>query len=63
MIKDLLLVALFIFQDKVLATQETVGAFQKLPVVMPSVDILYSALRKAKRVSATKGNRISVALV
>ncbi|CAA0821017.1 P-loop containing nucleoside triphosphate hydrolases superfamily protein [Striga hermonthica] len=34
---------------------ETVGAFQKLPMVMPSVDILYSALRKAKRVSATKG--------
>lgn len=42
-------------KDKELATQETVGAFQKLPVVMPSVDILYSALRKAKRVSATKG--------
>lgn len=34
---------------------ESVGAFQKLPMVMPSVDILYSALRKAKRVSATKG--------
>ncbi|GER47143.1 nucleolar GTP-binding protein [Striga asiatica] len=34
---------------------EAVGAFQKLPMVMPSVDILYSALRKAKRVSATKG--------
>ncbi|KAH7576146.1 hypothetical protein JRO89_XS01G0003400 [Xanthoceras sorbifolium] len=33
----------------------TVGAFQKLPMVMPSVDILYSALRKAKRVSPTKG--------
>ncbi|KAJ4727332.1 nucleolar GTP-binding protein 1 [Melia azedarach] len=32
-----------------------VGAFQKLPMVMPSVDILYSALRKAKRVSPTKG--------
>ncbi|KAL3621713.1 hypothetical protein CASFOL_034373 [Castilleja foliolosa] len=35
--------------------EEAVGAFQKLPMVMPSFDILYSALRKAKRVSATKG--------
>ncbi|GFP99718.1 hypothetical protein PHJA_002115900 [Phtheirospermum japonicum] len=35
--------------------EETVGAFQKLPMVMPSFDILYSALRKAKRVAATKG--------
>lgn len=34
---------------------ETVGAFQKLPMVMPSTDILYSALRKAKKVSPTKG--------
>ncbi|KAK6119997.1 hypothetical protein DH2020_046237 [Rehmannia glutinosa] len=34
---------------------EAVGAFQKLPMVMPSFDILYSALRKAKRISATKG--------
>lgn len=34
---------------------ESVGAFQKLPMVMPSVDILSSALKKAKRVSATKG--------
>ncbi|KAJ0111883.1 hypothetical protein Patl1_00032 [Pistacia atlantica] len=34
---------------------ESVGAFQKLPMVMPSVDILYSAMRKAKRVSPTKG--------
>ncbi|XP_044503496.1 nucleolar GTP-binding protein 1 [Mangifera indica] len=34
---------------------ESVGAFQKLPLVMPSVDILFSALRKAKRVSPTKG--------
>ncbi|KAK1558686.1 hypothetical protein Q3G72_005401 [Acer saccharum] len=33
----------------------SVGAFQKLPMVMPSVDILYSALRKAKRVAPTKG--------
>ncbi|KAE9459958.1 hypothetical protein C3L33_08157, partial [Rhododendron williamsianum] len=42
-------------KDKALGTQETVGAFQKLPVVMPSVDILYSSLRKARKVSATKG--------
>ncbi|KAJ6953037.1 nucleolar GTP-binding protein 1 isoform X1 [Populus alba x Populus x berolinensis] len=34
---------------------ESVGAFQKLPMVMPSVDILYSSLRKAKRVPPTKG--------
>ncbi|XP_061997713.1 nucleolar GTP-binding protein 1 isoform X2 [Rosa rugosa] len=34
---------------------EGVGAFQKLPMVMPSVDILYSALRKAKKVAPTKG--------
>ncbi|KAJ0430237.1 putative nucleolar GTP-binding protein [Helianthus annuus] len=34
---------------------DTVGAFQKLPMVMPSVDIYYSALRKARRVSPTKG--------
>lgn len=43
-------------QDIASTTLETVGAFQKLPMVMPSVDILYSALRKAKRVSPTKGN-------
>lgn len=34
---------------------ESVGAFQKLPMVMPSLDIFYSALKKAKRVSPTKG--------
>ncbi|XP_024192180.1 nucleolar GTP-binding protein 1 isoform X1 [Rosa chinensis] len=34
---------------------EGVGAFQKLPMVMPSVDILYSALRKAKKIAPTKG--------
>ncbi|KAK9906250.1 hypothetical protein M0R45_002677 [Rubus argutus] len=34
---------------------EGVGAFQKLLMVMPSVDILYSALRKAKRIAPTKG--------
>ncbi|CAH2048969.1 unnamed protein product [Thlaspi arvense] len=46
---------LFQFQHKALAAEESVGAFQKLPMVMPSVDILYSALRKARRVSPTKG--------
>lgn len=34
---------------------ESMGAFQKLPMVMPSSDLLHSSLRKAKRVSATKG--------
>ncbi|KAM7266503.1 hypothetical protein ACFE04_004400 [Oxalis oulophora] len=34
---------------------ETLGAFQKLPMVMPSVDILMSAMKKAKRVGPTKG--------
>ncbi|KAJ9563371.1 hypothetical protein OSB04_008531 [Centaurea solstitialis] len=34
---------------------DTVGAFQKLPMVMPSIDILSSALRKARRISPTKG--------
>ncbi|XP_034694221.1 nucleolar GTP-binding protein 1 isoform X2 [Vitis riparia] len=42
-------------EDIASTTLETVGAFQKLPMVMPSVDILYSAMRKAKRVSPTKG--------
>lgn len=41
--------------NKSSSSLENVGAFQKLPVVMPYVDILYSALRKAKRVSPTKG--------
>ncbi|KAI3731922.1 hypothetical protein L1987_63115 [Smallanthus sonchifolius] len=42
-------------KDTAPVTLDTVGAFQKLPMVMPSVDILYSALRKARRVSPTKG--------
>lgn len=42
-------------ENKAPVEVETVGAFQKLPMVMPSVDILYSALRKAKRVAPTKG--------
>ncbi|EEF35900.1 nucleolar GTP-binding protein, putative [Ricinus communis] len=41
--------------DKSPGNLQNLGAFQKLPMVMPSVDILYSALRKAKRVSPTKG--------
>ncbi|KAK4414330.1 Nucleolar GTP-binding protein 1 [Sesamum alatum] len=44
-----------IVKDKEAMPAEAVGAFQKLPMVMPSVDILYSALRKAKRVPPTKG--------
>ncbi|CAK7347698.1 unnamed protein product [Dovyalis caffra] len=42
-------------KDNASTKLESVGAFQKLPMVMPSVDILYSALRKAKRVPPTKG--------
>uniref|UniRef100_A0A803M4I8 Nucleolar GTP-binding protein 1 n=1 Tax=Chenopodium quinoa TaxID=63459 RepID=A0A803M4I8_CHEQI len=34
---------------------EGIGAFQKLPMVMPSIDIIQSAIRKSKKVSATKG--------
>ncbi|XP_008788707.2 nucleolar GTP-binding protein 1 isoform X1 [Phoenix dactylifera] len=34
---------------------EMVGAFQKLPMVMPSIDILSSAQRKARNVTPTKG--------
>ncbi|ESR58732.1 p-loop containing nucleoside triphosphate hydrolases superfamily protein [Citrus sinensis] len=45
-----------VLQNKPMVKEiESVGAFQKLPMVMPSVDILSSALKKAKRVSATKG--------
>ncbi|RZC69307.1 hypothetical protein C5167_034139 [Papaver somniferum] len=42
-------------EDKNNVKLETVGAFQKLPMVMPSVDILYSAIKKSKRISPTKG--------
>ncbi|KAG6386667.1 hypothetical protein SASPL_151836 [Salvia splendens] len=42
-------------EDKVVKALEAVGAFQKLPMVMQSIDILYSALKKARRVSPTKG--------
>ncbi|XP_009612741.1 uncharacterized protein LOC107778132 [Nicotiana tabacum] len=42
-------------KEKLTPEVEKIGAFQKLPMVMPSVDILHSALKKAKRVSPTKG--------
>ncbi|XP_019224351.1 PREDICTED: nucleolar GTP-binding protein 1 isoform X1 [Nicotiana attenuata] len=42
-------------KEKLAPEVEKIGAFQKLPMVMPSVDILHSALKKAKRVSPTKG--------
>lgn len=35
--------------------QESLGAFQKLPMVMPSIDLYSSSLRKSKRVQPTKG--------
>ncbi|KFK42458.1 hypothetical protein AALP_AA2G259300 [Arabis alpina] len=35
--------------------QEDLGAFQKFPMVMPSIDLYASALRKSKRVQPTKG--------
>eukprot|EP01018_Ginkgo_biloba_P025939 Gb_02848 [translate_table: standard] len=38
-----------------LAKHQEVGAFQKLPMVIPSTDILLSAMRKAKMVGPTKG--------
>ncbi|XP_021300426.1 nucleolar GTP-binding protein 1 [Herrania umbratica] len=42
-------------KDKRSPQVETIGAFQKLPMVMPSVDIFHSAMRKAKMVLPTKG--------
>ncbi|XP_021897965.1 nucleolar GTP-binding protein 1 [Carica papaya] len=42
-------------EEKASAKLENIGAFQKLPMVMPSVDIYYSARRKVKRVQPTKG--------
>ncbi|KAJ6822113.1 nucleolar GTP-binding protein 1 [Iris pallida] len=42
-------------KEKSLRKPENVGAFQRLPMVMPSVDILTSAQRKARNVSPTKG--------
>ncbi|ERN01034.1 hypothetical protein AMTR_s00002p00146270 [Amborella trichopoda] len=43
------------FKDKPPQKLEKTGAFQKLPMVLPSNDLLLSALKKAKRVSPTKG--------
>ncbi|KAF4347722.1 hypothetical protein G4B88_007368, partial [Cannabis sativa] len=42
-------------KDKSSEKLQVVGAFQKLPMVMASFDILSSALKKAKRISPTKG--------
>ncbi|TYK17462.1 nucleolar GTP-binding protein 1 isoform X1 [Cucumis melo var. makuwa] len=42
-------------KDEPSKSLENMGAFQKLPMVMPSIDILHSALKTAKRVSPTKG--------
>ncbi|XP_060197879.1 nucleolar GTP-binding protein 1-like isoform X2 [Lycium barbarum] len=42
-------------KEKLTPKVENIGAFQKLPMVMPSIDILQSALRKAKRIAPTKG--------
>nr|CAD1820782.1 unnamed protein product [Ananas comosus var. bracteatus] len=41
--------------EKASKKHETVGAFQKLPMVMPAIDILSSAQRKARNVPPTKG--------
>lgn len=50
-----IMVSMFYFKANAQTEPKTVGAFQKLPMVMPSVDILYSAIRKAKRLSPTRG--------
>jgi nucleolar GTP-binding protein len=52
-----------LFKENESTKLESVGAFQKLPMVMPSVDILYSALRKAKRVPPTKGDSLGSSLL
>ncbi|KAF3640039.1 hypothetical protein FXO37_23697 [Capsicum annuum] len=41
-------------KEKLTPKVENVCVFQKLPMVMPSVDIPHSALRKTKRISPTK---------
>lgn len=46
----------FDLQEKQPPVQEGLGAFQKLPMVMPSIDLYCSALKKSKRVQPTKGN-------
>ncbi|XP_078155148.1 P-loop containing nucleoside triphosphate hydrolases superfamily protein isoform X1 [Carex rostrata] len=42
-------------EEKSLSNNQSVGAFQKLPMVMPAIDILSSAQRKARNVTPTKG--------
>ncbi|KAG0486660.1 hypothetical protein HPP92_008755 [Vanilla planifolia] len=41
--------------DKTMQAPETVGAFQKLPMVMPAMDILSSAKKKGKECDSYKG--------
>ncbi|KAF3796296.1 Nucleolar GTP-binding protein 1 [Nymphaea thermarum] len=41
-------------RDAMSVKNEKTGAFQKLPMVLPSKDIFFSALRKSKKVSPTK---------
>ncbi|KAH7692824.1 nucleolar GTP-binding protein [Dioscorea alata] len=42
-------------QGKPAQNHKSLGAFQKLPIVMPSIDILTSAKRKARNVPPTRG--------
>ena len=41
---------------------EMVGAFQRIPMVMPATDILMSAQRKSRNVPPTKGNLHFIAI-
>lgn len=56
LIQRIMSILLSQLQDKNLTTIDSVGAFQKLPMVMPSTDVYNSAVKKAKRVPPTKGN-------
>lgn len=56
LIQRIMSILLSQLQDKNLTTIDSVGAFQKLPMVMPSADVYNSAVKKAKRVPPTKGN-------
>jgi nucleolar GTP-binding protein len=49
-------------QGDIVHKSEMVGAFQKIPMVMPATDILMSAQRKSRNVPPTKGILPSVAL-
>jgi hypothetical protein len=49
----LVAIVLFVFQG--LQKHEAVGAFQKIPMVMPVTDILMSAQRKSRNVPPTRG--------